>query len=104
MTAFTVEVTLRPGMLPAVQYTCFPLSDLDALIDSDDKVVIKPYVLFIIVDEIDWLVMSFDGMNHVMLAGGLQYDVIQVIFICCFAVTVICVGVIFTNVTGATVI
>lgn len=100
-----MELTLRPGMLPAEQYTCFPLSDFDALIDNDDKVVVnKPYVLFVIVDEIDWLVMSFDGMNHVMLAGGLQYDVIQIIFICCSAGTVICVGVIFTNVTGTTVI
>lgn len=99
-----MEFTICPGMLLAVQYTCFPLSDLDALIDSDDKVVIKPYVLYVILDEIDWLVMSFDGMNHVMLAGGLQYDVIQIKFICCSAVTVICVGVIFTNDTGATVI
>lgn len=91
-------------MLPAVQYTCFPLSDLTAYIDSADIVLTKPYALYETVDKFDWLVMSFDDMYHMMLAGGLQYDVIHVIFICCSAITVIGVGVIITNVTGATVI
>lgn len=68
VTIFTVEFTLCPGLLPAVQYTCFPMSDFAALIDSADIVFTKPS--YVIVAKFDWLVMSVDDMYHVMLAGG----------------------------------
>lgn len=97
-----MEFTLSPGLLPAVQYTCFPLSDLTALIDSVDIVLTRPS--YKSVCPFVWFVMSTVDMYHVILAGGIQYDVTQVIIICCPAVLVIGVGVIFTNVTGATVI
>lgn len=75
VTTFTVEFTLCPGILPAVQYTCFPLSDLEALIDNADIVLNKP--TFVTDAEFDWLVKSVDNMYHVMLAWGLQYDVVH---------------------------
>lgn len=102
VSTLTVEFTLSPGLLLAVQYTCFPLSDLTALIDSVDIVLTRPSYKFVCT--FVWFVMSTVDMYHVILAGGLQYDVTQVIIICCPEVIVISVGVIFTNVTGATVI
>lgn len=78
-------------MLMAVQYTCFPLSDLSRLIDSADIVLTKPS--FVSVVNFDCLEMSIDEMYHVMLACGIQYDDVQFISIFCPAITVIDVGV-----------
>lgn len=44
--------------------------------------------------------MSVDDMYHVILAGVLQYDVVQVRFICCPAITVIGVGVNVSDING----
>lgn len=64
-----MEFILLPDMLLAVQYTCFPLSDLEALIDSADKVLTKPFdVLFSV--SVNWLVKFVDDIYHAMLAGG----------------------------------
>lgn len=43
-----MEFTLLPDMLLAVQYTRFPLSDLEALIDNADKVLTKPFDVFFV--------------------------------------------------------
>lgn len=44
--------------------------------------------------------MSVDDLYHEILAGGLQYDVVQVRFICCPTTTVIEFGVNVTDFTG----
>lgn len=43
-----MEFTLLPDMLLAVQYTRFPLSDLEAVIDNADKVLTKPFDVFFV--------------------------------------------------------
>lgn len=85
-------------MLLAIQYTRFPLSDLEVLIDSVDRVLTKPFDASFV--SVNRFAVSVDDIYHVMLACGLQYDVVQVIFICCPAITVIDVGVSVTEVTG----
>lgn len=98
----TDELTIRPGRLLASQYIVFPLSDFEALIFSDDIVLSKLSEDSLI--DVDELVKSVDDMNHVMLAGGKQYDVVQVKVICCSADTLIGDGFTSTYVTGATII
>lgn len=98
ITVCIIDWTLRPNMLLAVQYTCFPLSVLTTWLSSCDVVFTKLFDTSVVF--VDWLVISVDDMYHVILAGGLQYDVIQVRFICCPAITVIGVGVTVTDVTG----
>lgn len=94
----TMDCTLWPGMLLAIQYTWFSLSSLTARINSCDVVFTKLSNISVLY--VDWLVMSVDDMYHVILAGGLQYDVVQVRFICCPAITVIGVGVNVSDING----
>lgn len=63
-----MEFILFPDMLLAVQYTCFPLSDLEALIDNADKVLTKPFDVFFV--SVNWLIKFVDIIYHVMLAAG----------------------------------
>lgn len=74
-------VNSQSWYIARVQYTCFSLSDLEALIDSADTNLTKPS--FVTDAEFDWLVKSVDDLYHVMLAWGLHYDVVHVMFICC---------------------
>lgn len=60
-----MEFTLLPDMLLAVQYTRFPLSDLEALIENTDEVLTKSFDV-----NSNWLAMFVDDLFHVMLAGG----------------------------------
>lgn len=98
----TVALTIRPGRLLASQYIDFPLSDFEGLIFSNDMVLCK--FCEDSLRDVDKLVMSVDTLNHVMLAGGKQYDVVQVKFICCSADTLIGDSSTSTDVTGATII
>lgn len=89
-------------MLLALQKTCFSLSELPRVSDKDDTVKTKPSVLSF--EDVERLVISVDDMCHVMLAGGSQYDVVQVILICCPERAMIGAGVIVTDVTGTEII
>lgn len=82
----TVELILRPGMLLAVQYTCFPLSILTTGVCKEDVVLTKPFLV-----DVEWLVtcMAVVDLYHVILAGGLQYDVIQIRLITCPSINVV---------------
>lgn len=44
--------------------------------------------------------MAVVDLYHVILAGGLQYDVIQIRLITCPSINVVATGVIVTDVTG----
>lgn len=85
-------------MFLAVQYTCFPLSDLSTLIDNDDTVLTKPMLNSVV--DVEWSVTSDGEIYHLMLAAGLQYDDVHVKFICFPAVTMIGVGFKVTDVNG----
>lgn len=95
--------TFRPGKLLAIQYTSFP-SSIDVTFLFSFDVVINKLAFPSDIACLDRLVMSIDDMYQVILAGGLQSDVIQVRFICCPAFSVFNGGERVTDVTGAVII
>lgn len=95
---YTIDFTLRLGVLLAVQNTSCPLSVLTTRFSSCDVVFTEPFNATLVY--FDWLVMSVDDLYHVISAGGLQYDVVHVRFICCPAITVVEFRVNVTDVTG----
>lgn len=94
----SVDFRVLLGVFLAVQYTCFPLSDFSTFIDNDDTVLTKPMYVFLV--NVEWSVTSDGEIYHLMSAAGLQYDDVQVKFICFPAVTMIDVGFKVTDVTG----
>ena len=68
------------------------------MLNNNETVSARPSTLLIV--NVDWSVTSSDDRYHVMLAGGLQYDVEHVKFICCPAITELTVGNIVTDETG----
>ena len=76
-----------PRILLALQNTCFPLSSFTSVICNEVIVFIRP-PLWANIDP-ERLVMSTDDLYHVILAGGIQYDVIHDRYICVPATIVI---------------
>lgn len=93
-----MELTVFPGVLLALQSTCFPLSSFTTLVRNDEIVLGRPKSSCVV--EIDWFVMSNDALYHVTVGDGLLEDVVHVRFICCPAFNVIGLGVNVTDVTG----
>lgn len=87
------DVTPFPSILVALQNTRSPLSPLTTILCTEEIVCTKS-PLFTNV-EVDRLVMSTADLYHVMLAGGMQYDVLHFRLICFPAITVI--GVVIAN-------
>ena len=90
--------TFLPCILLASQNTRFPLSSLTSVICIEVIVSIRSPLLTNI--ELERLVMSTDDLYHVMLAGGIQYDVIHDRFIRVPATIVIVLTDMATNTTG----
>lgn len=84
-------------MLLAVQCTYFPLSILFTIFWRDDVVLSKPLLSFVVF--VEYIVMSVDDMNHLMVDFGLQYDDVQLRFIHSPATTSIVIGANLTDVT-----
>lgn len=95
---YTIDFTLRLGVLLAVQNTSCPLSVLTIRLSSCDVVFTEPFNAILVY--VDWLVMSVVDLYHVIFAGGLQYDVVHVRLIWCPTITVVEYGVNVTDVTG----
>ena len=87
------DVTSFPCILLALQNTRFPLSSLTTVFCTEEIVFTRPPLLTRV--DLDRLVMSPADLYHVMLAGGMQYDVVHVRLICCPIITVI--GVVITD-------
>ena len=90
---FIKDVTSFPRILLALQNTRFPLSSLTTVLCTEEVVFTKSPLLANV--ELDRLEMSTSDLYHVMLADGIQYDVIHVRVICCPITTVI--GVVITD-------
>ena len=90
---FIKDVTSFPRILLALQNTRFPLSSLTTVLCTEEVIFTKSPLLANV--ELDRLEMSTADLYHVMLADGIQYDVIHVRVICCPITTVI--GVVITD-------
>ena len=90
---FIKDVTSFPRILLALQNTRFPLSPFTTILCTEEIVCTRSPLLTNV--ELDRLVMSPADLYHVMLAGGMQYDVVHVRLICCPIITVI--GVVITD-------
>ena len=93
-----IEVTFTLSELLAQQYTCFPLSAFLTVLSNDETVLARPSLFSVV--WLAWLVMSTEDLYHLMLACGLQYDVVHIRCICCPSITAIVVGVRVTEVMG----